>query len=130
MSPEQARGKTVDARSDIFSFGLLLYEMLSGRQAFEGDTSIDVIGAILYREPVSLGELLPGLPREIERIINKTLKKNREERYQTAKDLLLDLKDVRQNLEFEKKLGIASSDNGFLRSSAICNSLNWVATQK
>ena len=115
MSPEQARGKTVDARSDIFSFGLLLYEMLSGRQAFEGDTSIDVIGAILYREPVSLGELLPGLPREIDRIISKTLKKDREERYRTAKDLLLDLKDVRQNLEFEKKLGISSSNDGFTK---------------
>jgi eukaryotic-like serine/threonine-protein kinase len=112
MSPEQARGKNVDARSDIFSFGLLLYEMLSGRQAFTGDNSIDVIGAILYREPVPLGKLLPELPREIERIINKTLKKDREERYQTAKDLLIDLKDVRQNLEFERKLGISTSNDG------------------
>ena len=117
MSPEQARGKNVDARSDIFSFGLLLYEMLSGRQAFEGDNSIDIIGAILYREPAPLGELLPGLPREIERIINKTLKKDREERYQTAKDLLLDLKDVRQNMEFEKKLGISSSDDRTTKAS-------------
>ncbi len=119
MSPEQARGKNVDVRSDIFSFGLLFYEMISGRQAFGGDNPIDIIGAILYREPAPINELLPGLPREIERIVSKTLKKDREERYQTAKDLLLDLKDVRQNLEFEKKLGISSSNSGVSKSADV-----------
>ncbi|MFN2393881.1 MAG: serine/threonine protein kinase, partial [Pyrinomonadaceae bacterium] len=117
MSPEQARGKEVDTRSDIFSFGLLLYEMLSGGQAFAGDNPMDVIGAILYREPVPLRQLRAELPHEIERIINKTLRKDREERYQTAKDLLLDLQGVWQGLEFPKKLGISSSDNGLSKSS-------------
>ncbi|MCA1638363.1 MAG: protein kinase, partial [Acidobacteria bacterium] len=116
-SPEQARGKEVDTRSDIFSFGLLLYEMLSGGQAFAGDNPMDVIGAILYREPVPLRQLRAELPHEIERIINKTLRKDREERYQTAKDLLLDLQGVWQGLEFPKKLGISSSDDGLSKSS-------------
>jgi len=104
MSPEQARGQTVDARSDIFSFGVMLYELLAGKRPFEGENAMDVIGSILNKEPVPLSRQTPEVPHEIERIINKALRKDREERYQTAKDLLIDLKDVRQNLEFQSKL--------------------------
>ncbi len=104
MSPEQARGQTVDARSDIFSFGVMLYEMLAGKPTFQGENAMDVIGSILNKEPVPLSRQAPEVPHELERIVNKTLRKDREERYQTVKDLLIDLKDVKQDLEFQKKL--------------------------
>lgn len=101
MSPEQARGRTVDARSDIFSFGIVLYELLTGKRPFDGDNAMDVMGAVLHKEPVPLSQLLPNVPREIDRIVNKSLRKDREQRYQTAKDLLIDLKDANRELEFQ-----------------------------
>ena len=104
MSPEQAKGVLVDARTDVFSFGLMLYEMLTGRHPFEGETPMDVIGAILHKEPVPIRQLLPDIPAEMERIINKLLRKDSNERYQTIKDALIDLKDVRKELEFQDKL--------------------------
>jgi len=104
MSPEQARGLSVDARSDIFSFGLVLYEMLSGKRAFSGENTMDVISSILQKEPVPLSRLMPDVPHEIERIVGKALRKDCDERYQTAKDLLIDLKGARQELEFEAEL--------------------------
>jgi serine/threonine-protein kinase len=104
MSPEQARGKAVNAQSDIFSFGIVLYEMVTGQRAFTGENAVDVIGAILHKEPTPLTQLAPELPHEIERIINKTLRKDPDVRYQTAGDLLTDLKDAKQELEFQDKL--------------------------
>jgi len=104
MSPEQAKGQAVDARTDIFSFGLVLYEMLTGKRAFEGENAIEVIGSILHTEPLPLSRVIPDVPHDIERIVNKALRKDCEERYQTAKDLLIDLKDAGQDLEFQKKL--------------------------
>jgi len=101
MSPEQAKGERVDERTDTFSIGVLVYEMLAGKPPFESGNAIETIASMLNKEPVPLSRQTPP---EIERIINKALRKDRDERYETAKDLLIDLKDVRQNLEFQSKL--------------------------
>ncbi|MGI8640309.1 MAG: protein kinase domain-containing protein [Pyrinomonadaceae bacterium] len=101
MSPEQARGKEIDVRSDIFSFGVMLYQMLAGKLPFEGENALEMIGAILKDEPKPLDS---DVPTEITKIIGKCLRKDRDERYQTIKDVLIDLKDVKQDLEFQNKL--------------------------
>ena len=100
MSPEQARGLRVDERTDIFSFGVVLYEMLSGRAPFGGPTPSDVIVAILDREPQPLARLQPDTSSELQRIVSKALMKDREERYQTVKDLSADLREQKRALEF------------------------------
>jgi serine/threonine protein kinase/predicted Zn-dependent protease len=99
MSPEQARSEDVDARTDVFSLGVLLFEMVTGRSPFAGTTASEVIAAILRDEPPPLTELLAGAPPELERIIKKTLRKDRAERYQTAQGLLADLKELNQRIE-------------------------------
>ncbi len=104
MSPEQARGLAVDARTDIFSLGVVWYEMLAGRLPFAGETTSDVLAAILKNEPAPLTEYVPELPEELERMVNKALRKNREERYQHSTDLLIDLRDLKQELAFAAKL--------------------------
>jgi Tol biopolymer transport system component len=99
MSPEQVRGFTVDARTDIWSLGILLYEMTSGHRPFEGPTDSDVIAAILEREPLPLGRYSADVPEALERIVTKALTKVREERYQAANDLLADLGRLKEDLE-------------------------------
>ena len=104
MSPEQARGLAVDARTDIWSLAAMLYEMASGHQPFDAETASDVMALILQKEPLPLSHYLPEVPAELERIIKKALRKDREERYQTAKDLLIDLRSFRKELEREAEL--------------------------
>src|SRR5687767_121303 len=104
MSPEQAKGERVDVRTDIFSLGVLIYEMLASKPPFAGGNAIETLGSILNKDPVPLSRQTPEVPHELERIINKALRKDREQRYQTAKDLLIDLQDVRRDLEFQNKL--------------------------
>jgi eukaryotic-like serine/threonine-protein kinase len=104
MSPEQARGLAVDERSDIWSLGVVFYEMLSGQTPFRGATPTDVTVSILEREPTPLTAFSEEVPPELDWIIKKALKKDREERYQTIKELLGDLREIRQELEFEAKL--------------------------
>jgi eukaryotic-like serine/threonine-protein kinase len=87
MSPEQAEGKMIDARSDIFSFGSVLYEMLTGRRAFQGDTKASTIAAVLKEEPTPPSQIVEGLPREVERIVRRCLRKDPEQRFQTMADL-------------------------------------------
>src|SRR5262249_39680087 len=103
MSPEQARGKEVDARSDIFSLGIVLYEMSAGRPPFEGVNELDGIRAILKKEPAPFKQHAADLPAELQRIVSKALRKDREERYQVVKDLLLDLKSLKEELIYEAK---------------------------
>ena len=104
MSPEQARGQVVDARSDVFSLGSVMYEMITGQAAFDGETTSDVIAAILKVDPVPPLDFVPDVPYEIERIMGKALRKDREIRYQSARDLLLDLQDFKKESEFQSRL--------------------------
>ena len=105
MSPEQARGMLVDARSDIFSLAIVLYEMVAGCLPFQGSTSSEVLASLLSeKEPQPLARYSREVPAELERIVLKALRKEREQRYQTIKDLILDLQSLRQQLEFEAKL--------------------------
>jgi non-specific serine/threonine protein kinase len=99
MSPEQARGEELDARSDLFSFGSVLYEMATGRQAFPGNTTAVIHEAIMNRAPAAPVRLNPEVPAELERIINKALEKDRESRYQTASDFRADLRRLKQEMD-------------------------------
>src|SRR5688572_25179903 len=100
MSPEQARGDTVDVRSDIWSLGIVLYEMLAGCAPFAAASSHEIILSILSKDPVPpLTRYSEGVPERLEEIVEKALSKNKDERYQTSKDLLIDLKRLKQTLE-------------------------------
>lgn len=109
MSPEQARGLKVDRRTDIFSFGVVLYEMLAGRPPFQAKTTSDMIVEILDRQPPPLQRFAPQAPDELEWIIAKALAKDRDERYQNIKGLLNDLKRLQRRLRYEATLPPATS---------------------
>ena len=109
MSPEQVRGDALDARSDIFSLGLVLYEMATGRQAFGGGTGGAIIEAVLTRPPVSARSVNPDIPLALEAIINKALHKDRDQRYQHAADLLADLQRLKRDFDSGYKLHAGDS---------------------
>ena len=104
MSPEQARGLVVDARTDIFSLGVVIYELVAGRAPFGGTTKSDLIVALLERDPPPLARFAHNVPDRLEEIVTKALTKDREERYQSAKDLLIDLKRLKQKLVVDAEI--------------------------
>ena len=104
MSPEQARGARVDARTDVWSCGVLLYEMLSNRTPFAGDSTADILARILERDPAPLATWVDGLPEDMQRIVTRALMKNPDERYPTMAALLADLKSLKQDIEFGEKI--------------------------
>ncbi|HKQ99441.1 MAG TPA: protein kinase, partial [Pyrinomonadaceae bacterium] len=111
MSPEQARGLDIDARTDIFSLGLVLYEMIAGKSPFDGVTNHEVVAAILKDEPPPLSDSVANVPERLQAVVSRALRKNREERYQTARELLADLRALKLDLEFEQKLARSKESN-------------------
>ncbi len=104
MSPEQGRGQRVDPRTDIFSLGIVIYEMIAGKPPFQGATSSDTLAAILLRDPPPLDDCTPGIPGEFKQILARALAKNRDDRYSAADELMSDLKALRQKLAVEAEM--------------------------
>ena len=111
MSPEQARGEELDPRSDLFSMGIVLYEMITGRRAFTGGDQAAIMDAIANHSPLPPRELNPAVPVELERIISKALEKNRKLRFQTASDLRADLQRLKRDFDSDAAVMVRSETN-------------------
>jgi len=126
MSPEQARGTATDARTDIWSFGCVLYEMLTRQQPFRGETMTDVLANVINREPAPVRAQRQDTPAELERIINRTVRKNREERYQSARELVDELKQLQTRMLVDAEL-IRTGEAEYLGQTQPAGSLNSIA---
>lgn len=119
MSPEQARGKEVDLRTDIWSLGVVLYELITGKTPFDGETMTDILANIIHKEPVPISEYVMDAPAELHRIIKKSLRKNRDERYQTAKDFTLDLKMLHRDVENSGDIGFLTGQHQIISTDTV-----------
>jgi eukaryotic-like serine/threonine-protein kinase len=128
MSPEQVRGEVLDPRSDIFSFGVVLYEVVTGTQPFAFGNAAATISTILTKEPPPLARYSREVPAELERIVSKALRKDREQRYQTARDLVIDLKSLSEELAFKAKLGTSTSARSIGESESVTNNEQTIET--
>ena len=131
MSPEQARSKSIDSRTDIFSFGIVFYEMLTGRPPFTGESMTDVIAEIIQKEPPPASSLNPAVPDSIDLIVAKCLEKDRNDRYQTAAELLTDLRAIPRTIEAEAPVtiqAIESSPTEILREDSTHETIQTAVT--
>ena len=133
MAPEQAAGSRVDARSDVFSFGALLYEMATGRRAFEGETTAEILAAVMSTQPPPPTRIVPGLPRELERLILRCLRKEPERRYQVMLDVRNELQDLQEDYDAQSGAPAASARGGHrllligtLAAAAVVGALAWM----
>lgn len=124
MSPEQAAGKPVDARSDVFSFGSVLYEMVTGKRAFQGDSPMSTVSAVLREDPKPVGDLVAGLPRELERVINRCLRKEPSRRFQGMADLKVALEELKE--EFDSG-SLPEAQAAATRKPSRVSRLRWLA---
>lgn len=121
MSPEQAKGEPVDPRSDIFSLGVVIYEMIAGVAPFKGESMSDSFANLLRSEPRPLSDLVPGLPPHLSIIVNKALRKNKDERYQAVKDLLEDLKNIKKGSYLAEEIENSSSSDPGSETTKVLN---------